>query len=197
MASSSTTSSSSSNNLMIGSFPRTYLIVKPGYLYNSFMISFNKRIGMDWNIEKMIIKHIIYLWTRSLLIKACTWGYAPKRHPHTSRMAFGYFDSLDSNVLPSSVQQSLQLFVITCLSFMSNLWISSQEEQSNVGVWKPRVRHSSRLWRATDSITNWVSSANKAAGFIFVQQDHQFWLVSKVLRARATMCLSRIKNWKK
>jgi len=165
MASSSTTSSSSSNNLMIGSFPRTYLIVKPGYL-----------------------------WTRSLLIKACTWGYAPKRHPHTSRMAFGYFDSLDSNVLPSSVQQSLQLFVITCLSFMSNLWISSQEEQSNVGVWKPRVRHSSRLWRATDSITNWVSSANKAAGFIFVQQDHQFWLVSKVLRARATMCLSRIKS---
>ena len=181
MASSSTTSSSSSNNLMIGSFPLTYLMVKPGYLYNQLIRNFNqkfwmKRVSYHWNIENRFNLHINYLWTRSLLMKACTWGYAPKRHPHTSRMAFGYFDSLDSNVLPSSVQQSLQLFVITCLSFMSNRWISSQEEQSNVGVWKPRVRHSSRLRRATDSITNWVSSANKAAGFIFVLQDHQLWL---------------------
>ena len=101
----------------------------------------------------------IYLFGRSLLIKACTCGYAPKRHPQTSRMAFGYFDSLDSSVFPSSVQQFLQLPEIICLSWMSNLWISSQEEHNRVGLLKPRARHSSKLWIATDSITNWVNKA--------------------------------------
>ena len=103
--------------------------------------------------------HFDYLLTRSLLIKACTCGYAPKRHPQTSRMALGYFDSLDSSVLPSSVQQFLQLPEIICLSWMSNLWISSQEEHNRVGLLKPRARHSSKLWIATDSITNWVNKA--------------------------------------
>ena len=162
----SITDSSSSRSLMTGSAPLTYLIVRPLYLRKK---SINHEgiffIYIMWSKSG----YIYYLLGRSLLIKACTWGYAPKRHPHTSRMAFGYLDSLDSKVLPSSVQQLLQLFVITCLSFMSNLWISSQEEHSNVGVWKPRERHSSRLWRDNVSITNWDSSASTTEGLIFTR----------------------------
>ena len=50
----SSTDSSSSSSLITGSAPRTYLMVRPGYLLD-----------------------------RSLLIKAWTWGYAPRRHPQT------------------------------------------------------------------------------------------------------------------
>merc|ERR1719435_309699 len=67
---------------MTGSAPRTYLMVKPGYLAG-----------------------------RSLLMNAATCGYAPSRHPQTSSTALTYFTFSRLAEPPSSVQhcsQSLQ-----------------------------------------------------------------------------------------
>jgi len=109
MASSSATSSSSSSSLMIGSAPLTYLMVRPGYLAG-----------------------------RSLLMNAATCGYAPRRHPHTSRIALSYLTLSRVEAPPSSVQQASQS-AITAPS--SNCFRSWQEEHSSFAELKPRSRH--------------------------------------------------------
>ena len=71
----SITDSSSSRSLMTGSAPLTYLIVRPLYLRKK---SINHEgiffIYIMWSKSG----YIYYLLGRSLLIKACTWGYAPE-----------------------------------------------------------------------------------------------------------------------
>ena len=140
----SATDSSSSSSLMMGSAPRTYLMVRPGYLRYEFNCPKNEKFKLNgilaccliarrsfydilqsyqkccslgillmvqwfWIKDNLLWSQYNYLAGRSDLMKACTCGYAPSRHPHTSKMALGYLvDS--SNFLPSAVQHSLQSF---------------------------------------------------------------------------------------
>jgi len=105
----SATSSSSSRSLITGSAPRTYLMVRPGYLAG-----------------------------RSLLMNAATCGYAPKRHPHTSRIARSYL-VFSSVALPASLVQHLKQSVDRVPR--SNCFRSSQLEHSNFAELNPRSRH--------------------------------------------------------
>lgn len=106
MARVSAVNSSSSSSLITGSAPRTYLIVKPGYLLG-----------------------------RSLLIKACTCGYAPSRHPHTSSIALGYF--VVSSLRPSSVQHFVQSDTKDGLTL--NFDRSSHDEHNSAALLKPKT----------------------------------------------------------
>jgi len=108
MARVSTTSSSSSSSLMMGSAPLTYLMVRPGY-----------RAG------------------RSLLIKAATCGYAPKRHPHTSRIARSYL-VFSSVALPASLLQHFSQ--PSDRAARSNWRRSAQAEHRSLAELKPRSR---------------------------------------------------------
>ena len=75
----------------------------------------------------------------------CRWRSSniPKRHPHTSRIAKGYFDVPSSNFLPSSLQHCRQLLVIEELTLKRDR--SSQDEHSKSDLMKPRALHSSGL----------------------------------------------------
>merc|ERR1719431_124764 len=78
---------------MTGSAPRTYLMVKPGYLAG-----------------------------RSLLMNAATCGYAPSRHPQTSSTALTYFTFSRLAEPPSSVQHCSQSLATTAKSkFLQSL----------------------------------------------------------------------------
>merc|ERR1719357_1049898 len=127
MASSSATSSSSSSSLMIGSAPLTYLMVRPGYLAG-----------------------------RSLLMNAATCGYAPRRHPHTSRMALSYLTLSRVEAPPSSVQQASQSAITTP---RSNCFKSWQEEQSSLAELKPRSRHLAAAEASSPPSRGWQADA--------------------------------------
>ena len=70
--------------------------------------------------------------------KMPTCGYAPRRHPHTSRIALSYLTLSRVEAPPSSVQQDSQS-AITAPS--SNCFRSWQEEHSSFAELKPRSRH--------------------------------------------------------
>ena len=117
---------------MMGSAPRTYLMVRPGYLLG-----------------------------RSLLMNAATCGYAPSRHPHTSRMAFSYLVFSSEAEPPSSVQHLTQS---AATLLRSNCLRSSQEEHSSLAELNPLARHSavsslSEAWTMAQSsmTTSWLT----------------------------------------
>ena len=119
-----------------------------------------------------------YLLARSLLMNACTCGYAPNRHPHTSKMAFGYFESRTSSFRPSSLQHFLQS--VTMEAETENLDKSSQLEHNNWLLLKPKLLHSSGL----SSVPNdkWISwNAIKITPKIFSFLSVQICLPSKSL----------------
>ena len=70
-----------------------------------------------------------------------TCGYAPRRHPHTSRMALSYLTLSRVEAPPSSVQQASQSAITAP---RSNCFKSWQEEQSSLAELKPRSRHLQR-----------------------------------------------------
>ena len=75
-----------------------------------------------------------------------TCGYAPKRHPHTSRIALSYLTLSRVEAPPSSVQQASQS-AITAPS--SNCLRSWQEEHSSFAELNPRSRHLDDLYKIT------------------------------------------------
>ena len=94
---------------MTGSAPRTYLMVRPGYLAG-----------------------------RSLLMNAATCGYAPSRHPHTSKIARSYL-VFSSVALPASLVQ--HLVQSPDKEPRSNCFKSSQLEHNSLAELKPSSKH--------------------------------------------------------
>ena len=79
----------------------------------------------------------------------CTWGYAPSRHPHTSKIAFGYLESRTSNFRPSSRQHFRQS--ATWAADTENRAKSSHELQVKDNVLNPKLLHSSGLSSAPNA----------------------------------------------
>merc|ERR1711953_566485 len=82
-------------------------------------------------------------------MNACTWGYAPSRHPHTSKIAFGYLESRTSNFRPSSRQHFRQS--ATWAADTENRAKSSHELQVKDNVLNPKLLHSSGLSSAPNA----------------------------------------------
>merc|ERR1719367_2347258 len=102
-----------------------------------------------------------YLLGRSLLMNAATCGYAPKRHPHTSRIAFSYLVFSRLADPPSLTQHWTQSWATL---LRSNCFKSSHEEQRSLAELKPFSRHwaasslSAWTWTQSIMVTSWPTS---------------------------------------
>ena len=132
-----------------------------------------------WIMEWCWCTKLSYLLARSLLMNACTCGYAPNRHPHTSKMAFGYFESRTSSFRPSSLQHFLQSETMEAET--ENLDKSSQLEHNNWLLLKPKLLHSSGLSSVpNDKWISWKTIQNT--------WNTLFIIKSKVLTVKITDC---------
>ena len=86
-------------------------------------------------------KGLLMLW--ALQKEKKTIKIRTLQNTYTSRMALGYFESLESSCLPSSLQQLRQLFVMSVDT--ENLLRSSQEEHRTWARLNPKSLHSSAL----------------------------------------------------
>lgn len=103
-----------------------------------------------------------------------TCGYAPNRHPQTSRMAFGYLVSLASSCRPSSLQQLRQLLMRS--DDTENRDKSSQEEQRTWARLKPSCWHSSGLNSRPNDTWKSCFSWHKNHYYFVNKKVHTFFL---------------------